>query len=298
VGTRVGRPLPRLLGLLAAALTLAAAAALPANADAVPSKTGGTRTENGAAVGVGSQTAIPKSGRKAHRGKGIRSTECRFQALDSANPLGAQGPEVTGIRRLDPGINLWRSCYNIATGALVEGPALYTTPVRNPAEPAVGFDTIELALANIDIDLPVPALSPPAVTLPNFDTWLWVDGQADQTASAAAGGVTVTVTGEVVSTTYLINPAADGTRSRDDGRVISCDGPGTPYDLAVADRSQSSDCAHSFAAPTRSFTIDVTSTWRLAWTATDGSGGDLGAIDRTTTVPYRVQAKSTAIRTR
>ena len=291
----MGRPVPRLHGLLAAALTLTLGVSA-VGAEPEPGNTGGVRTDDGATVAVGSQTVIPKSGRKAHRGRGARTTECRFRSMDPLNPLGGQGPEVTGIRGLEPGVSLWRSCYNLATGALVEGPALYVTPVRNPAEPAVGFDTIELALANIDIDLPVQSLSPSDTTLPNFDTWLWVDGQADQSASATAGGVTVTATGEIDSTSYVINPAADGTRSRDDGRVISCDGPGTPYDLTVADRSQSSDCAHSFAAPTRSFTIDVTSTWRLRWTATDGSGGDLGTIDRTTTVQYRVQEKATAIR--
>ena len=83
----------------------------------------------------------------------------------------------------------------------------------------------------------------------------------------------------------------------DDGVVVTCTGPPKAFDPAVPVRDQTTACHHRFAAPTRDLTIDTTATWRLTWSATNGTTGDLGTIDRTTTTPYRVQEKETVIRT-
>lgn len=264
--------------------------------------TSGTRTETGAqaSVGAGSQqTVIPTSGRNAHRGRGASKVTCRFQTIDVANPLGGTGADAGNPYDLPVGTQTWRSCYDTTTGARVEGPTLYTS--TGPAAgggggPDLTAQLIDMALANIDIDLPEPRFSPPNQTFPNFDTWLWTNDLPTQTASATAAGVTITVSAKLSATKYEIN-AVPGVTSHDDGVVITCTGAPTAYDPAKPDRDQSTSCHHRFAAPTRDLTIDTTATWRLTWTATNGTTGDLGTIDRTTTTPYRVQEKETVIRT-
>jgi hypothetical protein len=204
------------------------------------------------------------------------------------------GPDIGNPFDQPVGTNVWRSCFDASTGARLEGPAVYVTRERGAARD-FERELVDMALANIDIDLPVPHFSPPNQTFPNFDTWLWTEELAAQTASATAAGVTITVTAKLTSTRYEINAVA-GTPSRDDGVVITCAGAPTPYDQRRAPGEQHTTCAHRFAAPTRDLTIDSTVTWRVTWTATNGTTGDLGNVERTTTVPYRVQEKLTVIR--
>ncbi len=305
VRARMGGSLSGLLGLCVAVAALAAGASA---ADGPPGPnfggsgvhTSGTRTDTGAqaTVGAGSQqSVIPTSGRNAHRGKGAGKVTCTFKTIDILNPLGGTGADAGNPYDLPVGTQVWRSCFDTSTGARVEGPTLYTS--RGPAAgggPGLAVELVDSALANIDIDLPVPRFSPPNQTFPNFDTWLWTNVLPAQTASATAAGVTVTVSAKLTTTKYEIN-AAPGEVSRDDGVVVTCTGPPKAFDPAVPVRDQTTACHHRFAAPTRDLTIDTTATWRLTWSATNGTTGDLGTIDRTTTTPYRVQEKETVIRT-
>lgn len=251
-------------------------------------------------MGAGSsQSVIPTSGRTAHRGRGASSITCRFETINVVDPVGGGGGDAGNPYDLPAGTQVWRSCFDSATGARVEGPTLYTTTgprAGGGGGPNLTAQLVDSALANIDVDLPVPGFSPPNETLPNLDTWLWVADRPTQTASASAAGVTVTVTAELRSTVFEINAAA-GVPSPDDGVVVRCVGRPVPYDPTRPDGDQRTTCSHRFAAPTRDLTIDATSTWDLRWSATNGTSGDLGTIDRTSTAAYRVQAKATVIRT-
>lgn len=299
--TRVDRRSKRQLGLRASiALAISLVAVPSVSAGTIGEgggavSTSGSRTDNGAQVSVGTQHVIPASGRSAHRGRGAPAITCRFEAFDLAGGIGSTGAAIDSPGALPGGVKIWRTCYD-ATGRRVEGPSLVTTSDPGAAGPAVTQQLIELALANLDIDLPTTHLSPPAETLPNLDTWFWTDEQAVRRASASAGGVTITVTAHLTTTTYEIG-ADPAHPSPDDGTVIRCAGAPTPYRPEVDDAAQRTSCFHRFAAPTRDVAIETTSTWRLAWTATNGETGDLGTIDRTTSTPYRVQAKVTTMRT-
>lgn len=290
--TRMGRPLAGLLGLCLA-IALAVPAGARGNEGGSGVSTSGSRTDTGAQASVGSQNAIPTTGRRAHRGRGAPTTTCTFYAINPLNPLGATGGEINP-RDQPEGTQSWRICVDTATRQSTGIPTLYTTPP--PSSPDLTNQLVDQALANIDIDLPTPHLSPPNETFPNFDTWLWTDDLPTQTASASAAGVTATVTARLVSTRFQINPALDRA-SRDDNTTITCNGAPTPYDTALPEKAQRTTCSHRFSAPTRDLTIDTTATWQLAWTATNGTGANLGTVDRTVTTPYRVQEKQTVIRT-
>lgn len=290
--TRMGRPLAGLLGLCLA-IALAVPAGARGNEGGSGVSTSGSRTDTGAQASVGSQNAIPTTGRRAHRGRGAPTTTCTFYAINPLNPLGATGGEINP-RDQPEGTQSWRTCVDTATRQSTGIPTLYTTPP--PSSPDLTNQLVDQALANIDIDLPVPHLSPPAETFPNFDTWLWTDDLPTQTASATAAGVTVTVIAQLVSTKYEIL-AVPGKASRDDNKTITCNGAPTPYNPSRPDNTQRTTCSHRFSAPTRDLTIDTTATWQLAWTATNGTGANLGTVDRTVTTPYRVQEKQTVIRT-
>lgn len=296
--TRVGRLGSGILGLCLAVTTfsnVSPAAAESPYSGGPTTTTSGSRTESGAqaSVGTGSQTVIPTSGRSAHRGRGAASVTCEFRAVDVTNPLGSGG-EAGNPHEVAAGTHMWRSCFDAVSGRRVEGPTLYTsTGPAAGAAPDVMARLVESALANVDVDLPEPRFSPPTETIPNFETWLWVDGVTVRTASASAGGVTVSVRAEPTRSRFEVAAVA-GVPSVDDGVVVTC--TGTPPRFDPGRGRQRTTCSHRFAAPTRDLTVDVTTTWALRWSASTGEGGDLGTIDRTATVPYRVQVKETVIR--
>ena len=195
VWPRVDRHLKGLVGLLVAVVGIGVLGPSQASAQSAPGAfsggsgvhTSGTQTATGAQVSVGSQqTVIPTTGRNAHRGRGASSITCTFRTIDVANPLGGAGPDAGNPNALPAGTQTWRTCYDTATGARVDGPSLYTStgPGNGGAAPDVTAQLVEQALANIDIDLPVPSFSPPNQTFPNFDTWFWTDELATQSASA------------------------------------------------------------------------------------------------------------------
>ncbi|MEZ5321973.1 MAG: hypothetical protein R2698_07875 [Microthrixaceae bacterium] len=255
------------------------------------------RTDSGATAGVsvsaGTQSVIPRSGRSPHRGRGRPSVTCTFHSVEG---LGALGAEVS-LGGVPEGTMVWRSCTGGSDAPAEVTP--YTTRASTPGGSPAGGPTlqellVEEALTDLDIDLPQTRLSPPGGSIPNVDTWFWTLDPPDQSRSASAGGVTVTVTAVRTGTSYEIG-AATGRPSPHDHTTLRC-AASTPYRTDVADGGQRSPCTHRFAAPTRDITIDTTSTWRLRWSATNGDGGDLGTLDRTTTTPYHVQEKLSVIR--
>jgi hypothetical protein len=100
--------------------------------------------------------------------------------------------------------------------------------------------------------------------------WMWVNQSATtygpNTASASAGGVTVTATAKVSKIVWQMG----------DGSTVTCTGPGTPY-KGSSDMVQSPTCGHRYSttsaeAPGGKYAVTATSTWTVDWQGAGQSG--------------------------
>jgi hypothetical protein len=108
--------------------------------------------------------------------------------------------------------------------------------------------------------------------------WMWVNQSATtygpNTASASAGGVTVTATAKVSKIVWQMG----------DGSSVTCNGPGTPYQASEG-MAQSPTCGHVYSktsagATSGKFPVTATSTWTIDWQG-GGAAGQLTEIRQT-----------------
>ncbi|WP_235034835.1 hypothetical protein OHU34_03395 [Streptomyces sp. NBC_00080] len=109
--------------------------------------------------------------------------------------------------------------------------------------------------------------------------WMWVNQSpttyGPNTASASAGGVTVTATAKVSKIVWAMG----------DGAAVTCAGPGTPY-TAAAGKSDSPTCGHTYSRTSADqaggrYRVTATSTWTIDWQVTTGGGGQAGQLTET-----------------
>lgn len=77
-----------------------------------------------------------------------------------------------------------------------------------------------------------------------------------------------------------------------DGSEVVC-GPGTPWNPALRDEQQSTDCSHTYTRssanqPGLVYQAQATMTWDVDWTATNGESGGLGPATRSVDFTMRV----------
>ncbi len=110
--------------------------------------------------------------------------------------------------------------------------------------------------------------------------WMWVNQSATtygpNTASASAGGVTVTATAKVSKIVWQMG----------DGSAVTCVGPGTPYKGSF-DMAESPTCGHRYSetsgdAPGGRYSVTATSTWTIGWQG-GGQSGQLEEIRQSDT---------------
>ena len=121
----------------------------------------------------------------------------------------------------------------------------------------------------------------------NLWTWLWVDEAAPVSATVSAGGVTVTATAELTSTTWTLGePAATG-GPYEAGPAVSttCDGTGSApppnYDWKAEP-----PCGHMFTwrstkdrtGGSGTWPITVTTNWTVTWQSNTGVSGTDGLV--------------------
>ncbi|WP_326771293.1 ATP/GTP-binding protein [Streptomyces sp. NBC_01445] len=130
-------------------------------------------------------------------------------------------------------------------------------------------DSMKLVGPDIDIN-PKPG----GKGLVGMPVWMAV-GQSPNTygpnsATATAGGVTVTATAKVKSIVWNMG----------DGTSVTCNGPGTGYRKSFG-MKQSPDCGHVYKQTSDSaggkFKVSATATWAVDWQVA-GGGGETGHL--------------------
>ena len=246
----------RRLALLAALLLLLASA--PAFANDTPA--GGGVGPKGPEVWVSSPgTDPPDAG-------GSGSVTCRLYEI-----VGGVGPGIvwlgSGSEANPPieGTPYWIVCTDGYVNILVYNPA-------NVIDPGT---LARRAFAELPLIYPRPRTAPPIAgkQLVGVRTWLWVDpgDWRPMSATATIVGLSATVIAQPTKVIWTMG----------DGSTVTCYGPGTPYDPNVADSDQSSDCTHIYQHD-GAYTVLATMVWTVSWTATNGQGGTLPNVQRST----------------
>ncbi|MBY8889231.1 ATP/GTP-binding protein [Streptomyces sp. PTM05] len=99
-----------------------------------------------------------------------------------------------------------------------------------------------------------------------------------QSASASAGGVTVTATAVVSQVVW----------SMGDGHSVTCTSPGTPYSASDG-KASSPDCGYQYSQPSSSqpggtYPVSATATWTIHW----AGGGEQGDLTQTRAAQVRI----------
>ncbi|MGW3498297.1 ATP/GTP-binding protein [Streptomyces sp. NPDC001020] len=153
------------------------------------------------------------------------------------------------------------------------------------AEPGANAPTVDPAvLAQQAVDkmkLAGPDIASPRAAgryTVGVPVWMWVNRSATtygpNSASATAGGVTVTATAEVSKIVW----------SMGDGSSVTCTGPGTPYSASNG-MAESPTCGHVYSQtsagqPSGKYQLTATSTWAIKWQVAAG-GGETGQLTET-----------------
>lgn len=180
--------------------------------------------------------------------------------------------------------------------------SVYVPPAANNVPPPVVLAGSLARRAVNELHLPLPDVhvNPLGEALVGLPEWFWVDPSAWKSLSqrTQAGPVWARVTATPTSTTW--DPG-------DGSPVVSCAGPGTPYDRTRSAASQSSDCTYTYshssadqpqsgsAANDRFFTVTVTTTWSVSWVGSGGTSGTLPVISRSRSFPLRVAERQAVV---
>ena len=185
------------------------------------------------------------------------------------------------VAAVDPralGESYWIVCTDGYVNRIVYDPA-------NAIDPAT---LARRAFNELPLIYPRPRTAPPATAkqLVGIRTWLWVDPGDWQTmsASAAIPGLAASVTAQPTRTIWEMG----------DGSTVTCDGPGTPYDPGRPDADQSTECSHVYQHD-GTYTVLATIEWSVTWSATNGAGGNLGTVQRSTQFPLTVEQRQAVI---
>lgn len=194
--------------------------------------------------------------------------KCTMEKMD---PQPRQGVFYQG----DGKIVYMRSCPDGDTATLDNAVAVGV----EPGEDVPAVDPAVLAQQAVDkMKLTGPDVASPQGTgryVVGMPMWMWVNESpttfGPNTASASAGGVTVTATAKVTKIDWAMG----------DGSTVACTGPGTKY-AASYGKQESPTCGHTYnrvsaAKPRGKYAVTATSTWTINWQVT-GGGGETGQL--------------------
>lgn len=140
-----------------------------------------------------------------------------------------------------------------------------TPPVAPPDPLTLAQQAVEsMNLQAVHVGI-VPESRAGSVGLVGVPNWMWVEQPDPQTygpitRSASAAGFTVTATARVEHVVWDMG----------DGQVITCTGPGTPYEASFG-MASSPDCGHTYTAQGE-YTVSATSHWVITWAGIGRTG--------------------------
>jgi len=188
----------------------------------------------------------------------------------------------------------YQTCRYLDTGELASSNYWQYTP-GNPANPGPDLAAMaRQAYDEVPFGFPVPVTSPgiDIDQITGLPTWLWIEPASwtELSARAEIPGFWVEVTARPQRVVWDMG----------DGETVTCDGPGTPYDPAVADGAQSTDCSHVFQhtsvdEPDGQYAASVTVEWSVAWESSTGAGATLAGASRTTTFALTVTERQAVV---
>jgi hypothetical protein len=173
----------------------------------------------------------------------------------------------------EPGKGAIYQCYQPQTGLLISiwaaDPPADSGGGPTPREVAqIAIES--MALKAIDIGI-TPEPGPDSIGLVGMPVWMWAkdpgsDTYGPATASASAGGITVTATARVHELTWDMG----------DGIEVVCRTAGTPYEASFGKR-ESPDCGHVYEEssahqPGGRYTVTATSDWVITWSGAGQTG--------------------------
>lgn len=240
-----------------------------------PSFAGPKAEKNESGIGAGASTP---GGSAPTQSSGRRSSlKCTYGEIDVASTkmYDTDGTEIA----VPEGARAYSRICTDSTGKEVSH-RIVVVPPRSPVQLA------REALSYEPLPKPQPLTSPPnAKTYVNLKTWLAVSGWESVETSAGVPGLTTTVVAEPKEAIWKMG----------DGQTVRCTGPGKAYDPGVPEAAQDTDCGHIYrrssagVSPGDDYPATVTVTYRVTWSATDGSRGDLGMLPVTTNFAMRVR---------
>jgi hypothetical protein len=141
-----------------------------------------------------------------------------------------------------------------------------TAPAAAPPDPETlaqqAVASMQLQAIQVGI---VPEARAGSVGLVGMPNWMWVSAPDASTfgpitRTASAGGWNVSATAKVASVSWDMG----------DGLVVTCAGPGTPYESSYG-ASSSPDCGHTYSRQGY-YTVRATSHWVVAWSGIGQAG--------------------------
>ncbi|MDG9709733.1 ATP/GTP-binding protein [Streptomyces sp. DH10] len=216
----------------------------------------------------GSDTTGGTGGSGSSDGDDTNKKVCKYKLADPQPPAGSLDWE--GHEPGDGAVYEQTCGWEDFTNTITQMVWLAEPPEQETVDPAVLAQRAvdSMTLLGPDIASPRPA-GKYTVGVP---MWMWVNQSATtygpNTASASAGGITVTATAKVSKIEWKMG----------DGANVTCNGPGTPYQ-ASAGMAQSPTCGHVYSkasagAKNGKFPITATSTWTIDWQG----GGEAGQL--------------------
>ncbi|MGP4009959.1 ATP/GTP-binding protein [Streptomyces sp. 4N124] len=212
---------------------------------------------------------------------GDSKLKCKYTEIDPEPPASAGEP----WKGADPKKSdlYFYSCWDTTKPAGEQQQNLdgfVVVPQGQPPAPQV--DPQELAQQAVDsMTLLGPDIASPKAAgkyTVGVPMWMWVNQSATaygpNTASASAGGITVTATAKVSKIVWEMG----------DGSSVTCNGPGTPYQASEG-MAQSPTCGHVYSKTSGGsqggkYLVTATSTWTIDWQG-GGAAGQLTEVRQT-----------------